>query len=289
MANENLKTALQMAGLTAEQFAELIEVDPKTVQRWLAGRTPYTRHRAKLARALDTTEHALWPQLPTETAGEPSGSNGPVGDLLAAHPTANRPDKPDRLELLAAATERIELLDESVEQLLVAPGVSELLVAKASDACQIRILVSEPGRYLVSLIGQPGIEISVLETFPRQTIQRTDEQMLLTIILAGEPADDGPLLHLRRTMDNGLFDRYVGHFDDLWENDSEPIETDADLARHTIDDDQDHPRPSGPATSSAENPPVDTNTGGQIADPSPAARHQTAEQPQRVRRWPGRA
>ncbi len=71
MANENLKIALQRAGLTAEQFAEIISVDPKTVQRWVGGRTPYARHRATVARALDLAEHALWPDDVPPPAANP--------------------------------------------------------------------------------------------------------------------------------------------------------------------------------------------------------------------------
>jgi DNA-binding transcriptional regulator YiaG len=37
MANENLEDALRSAGLTSEQFAQVIDVDPQTVQRWVSG------------------------------------------------------------------------------------------------------------------------------------------------------------------------------------------------------------------------------------------------------------
>ena len=61
MENEHLRTAITRAGLTLEEFADIVQVDVKTVRRWLAGRTPYPRHRTRVAGALDTTEHALWP------------------------------------------------------------------------------------------------------------------------------------------------------------------------------------------------------------------------------------
>jgi transcriptional regulator with XRE-family HTH domain len=62
LENEHLRTAITRAGLTLEEFADIVQVDVKTVQRWLAGRTaPYPRNRARVAGALDTTEHALWP------------------------------------------------------------------------------------------------------------------------------------------------------------------------------------------------------------------------------------
>ncbi len=71
MADTNLKNALRRAGLTPEEFAEIVRVDPKTVQRWVAGTTtPYPRHRATIARALDLTEHELWPDhAPPPAAG----------------------------------------------------------------------------------------------------------------------------------------------------------------------------------------------------------------------------
>ena len=39
MTNERLRIALDRAGLTNEAVARSTGVDPKTVQRWLAGRT----------------------------------------------------------------------------------------------------------------------------------------------------------------------------------------------------------------------------------------------------------
>lgn len=40
MPNEHLKTALTQAGLTVEEFADIIGVDAKTAERWISGRTP---------------------------------------------------------------------------------------------------------------------------------------------------------------------------------------------------------------------------------------------------------
>ena len=70
MGNENLQNALQQAGLTIEAFARVINVDPKSVGRWVSGNTiPYPRHRQAIARALDLDEHELWPDQ-TPAPGE---------------------------------------------------------------------------------------------------------------------------------------------------------------------------------------------------------------------------
>src|SRR5476651_737102 len=77
MANENLQNALRDAGLTAEEFAEIVRVDPKSVHRWLAGTTiPHPRRRTAIARALDLPEHQPWPNETPRTSTPNSRSGG---------------------------------------------------------------------------------------------------------------------------------------------------------------------------------------------------------------------
>jgi len=40
-----------------------LQVDPKTVRRWLEGRIPYLRYRWALSAMLGLDETDLWPQL----------------------------------------------------------------------------------------------------------------------------------------------------------------------------------------------------------------------------------
>ena len=61
--NENLRLALLRARLSEEDVAARLEVDPKTVRRWLEGRVPYLRHRWALAGVLGVDEADMWPQL----------------------------------------------------------------------------------------------------------------------------------------------------------------------------------------------------------------------------------
>ena len=62
MANERLRTAILASGANESELADLTGVDPKTVERWVGGRTPYRRHRFALARRLGADENYLWPQ-----------------------------------------------------------------------------------------------------------------------------------------------------------------------------------------------------------------------------------
>ena len=61
MANERLRTAMANAQVDIDQIAEATRVDPKTVQRWLAGRVPHPRHRWKVSELVSQEEGYLWP------------------------------------------------------------------------------------------------------------------------------------------------------------------------------------------------------------------------------------
>ena len=156
MANEHLKNALQNAGLTVEQFAEIISVDPKTVQRWVAGRTPYARHRATIARALDMPQHQLWPGRaapPASGAGELRAS--PVGEVIGSWGRTTHPAVPNPAALLAETPEPIDMLDDE-GVLLLAPGLLDALREWALDGRAVRVLTLAPSEELHALIGREG-------------------------------------------------------------------------------------------------------------------------------------
>src|SRR4051794_30141848 len=61
MPNERLRTAMLERGITPSDLAEALRVDPKSVERWISGRTPYRRHRYAVAARLGVDEVYLWP------------------------------------------------------------------------------------------------------------------------------------------------------------------------------------------------------------------------------------
>jgi transcriptional regulator with XRE-family HTH domain len=230
MANDDLRAALQAAGLQADDLAEIVQVDVRTVRRWLSGRPPYPRQRGKVARALDTTELDLWPELATapptrHPAAQPT-------DLIAGYTTASDLDAPDWKALMRDSSDQIELLGDTLIPILDTPGVPKLLAAKATRGCEIRILVFQPGPHLAPFLDHPGIDIRVLEAPVHQTIHRYDEQLLVILHVVGEDTEQAPLLHLSRQAAGGLFDRFAEHYNELWEDDSQSIDPDHDLAIH---------------------------------------------------------
>jgi lambda repressor-like predicted transcriptional regulator len=215
MANEHLKNALRHAGLTVEQFAAIINVDPKTVHRWVAGRTPYPRHRATVARALDLTEHALWPDDVPPPADPGPGDRPATGDVNGSWGRSSDPGAPDPVTLLGDPVQRIDVLENDNGALLLLPGLLDALHHRALDGSEIRVLTPAPLHELEPLIGQNGIELRIVTAGSTPALLLADDTMLLTIPLA----DPGlpPLLALRRQNDDGILDRLTDHFQTLWD------------------------------------------------------------------------
>jgi transcriptional regulator with XRE-family HTH domain len=258
MANERLRAAMTNAGIHINDLAELARVDAKTVQRWLGGRQPYSRHRQAIAKALGTDERSLWPEL-----NKPAPAGEDRQEILAAFAYANDLLAPDWRVMLTTATSQIDLLDYTLLDVLRTPGVPDLLAAKAAAGCHVRILISAEDSffvqvfdaerdladlspaasetnfeialargYLEPLLQQPGIEIREYVANRFNSIVRVDDEMLLTLHLWAAPGSQAPLLHLRRDGEDGLFERFAGHYDALWHHAAKPIGPDPEIYPH---------------------------------------------------------
>jgi lambda repressor-like predicted transcriptional regulator len=270
MANEHLKNALRHAGLTVEQFAAIINVDPKTVQRWVAGRTPYPRHRQTVARALDLTEHELWPDDVPPPA-DPRPRDPGTAEVTGSWGRSSDPGAPDPVTLLADTVQRIDVLENDNGALLLIPGLLGALQDRALGGCEVRVLTATPLHELGPLIGQEGVELRIgtAPSAPAPALMRAGDTMLLTIPLA----DPGPpaLLSLRRQNDDGIFDRLTHHFQTLWDT-ATIITSPTQLTKPQ------------PAAHRPTNQPRDPQPAGQ-ARPQEKPASPTTEPP---RRWPRR-
>jgi transcriptional regulator with XRE-family HTH domain len=213
--NQHLRDAITRSGLTLEEFADIVGVDVKTVQRWLAGRTPYPRHRTRVAGALDTTEHALWPDIrpapATPVAREPTTHE--PGDVIAGYAYSSDPAAPNAAELLGAAVERIDIL---IHNPASPPGVVALLLARAADGCRICIIIEDPDERVEALLDVDAIEVRASPARADHILYRADDEILLALRHIGFADQSPPLIHLRRATDGGLFDRLAHDFDDRW-------------------------------------------------------------------------
>jgi transcriptional regulator with XRE-family HTH domain len=236
-ANRLLRQAMGTARISAERVADAVGVDPKTVQRWLAGRVPHARHRWAVADLLGVTEGALWPDF----AG-PGGSDC-NDEVVAVY--ARRVDVSRALwhELLLDARERIDVLGYAVQFLPEQhPDLVETTMAKCQAGCKVRVVVADPDceqveqrdreerlggamafrirntvRYLAPIRELPGVELRYQQAPMYNSVFRFDDDMLVTPHLYGTPGFRAPLLHLRRARRGGVFDTFAGHFESIWD------------------------------------------------------------------------
>jgi transcriptional regulator with XRE-family HTH domain len=149
VANERLRNAIAEAGIDTDELARRIEVDAKTVGRWLSGRTPHPRHRARVAQLLDRREHELWP----ETALPPVDDDA-RREIVGTYARADDVNGPEWRALLRQASDSIELLGLSLIDVLPAAGVTDALAAKAGSGCGVRILISAADSVWVTTAAQ---------------------------------------------------------------------------------------------------------------------------------------
>lgn len=245
MANERLRGAMAAAPVTIDELAERVQVDPKTVQRWLAGRRPYARHRWAVAQAVDEDERYLWP--PEGVAADVAST----AEVVAAY--AHRAHVPPRAwwKLLTAAKQQVDLLGYAMQHLPDQhPKLVETLAKKAVGGCRIRVALVDPdspeaeqrdteeGLHggLVARIRTAtlyftqaeaeGMEIRRHRTVMYNSIFRFDDVMYVTPHLFAIPGSRAPLLHLRRRGPRGIFDGFADHFERIWQT-SAPLELEA--------------------------------------------------------------
>jgi transcriptional regulator with XRE-family HTH domain len=204
-----LRTALVARGLLVEDVAARVGVDPKTVQRWLAGRTPHTRHRWAIAALVGEDEAYLWP-----TAAIPRAASIAQAEVLALYP--HRSDVPVSFwrELLEHAQQEIAI------PVYAAPFLPEqhldlidLLRSKAAGGCRVRIALGDPHspkllargaeeqrgigivaraelalKHYEPLRDCPGVEVHVHGTTLYNSLYRFDDSMLVNTHVWGPSA-----------------------------------------------------------------------------------------------------
>ena len=238
MLNERLRAALAASRTDSGQLAAAVEVDVKTVERWLAGRVPHSRHRAAVARHLGRTELQLWPDVQSALAHQAD-----TGEVLAFYAYRTQLSVEDWWRLLSHANEHIDLCAYALLFLPEAhPHLVELLRDKAAAGTNVRIALADPAapetkarsveenlgpdgmgarvrntlRHLEPLKGLPNIEVRQYASPMYNSVFRFDQEMLVTPHLYGTPGYLAPLLHLQRGTAEGPFDQFVAHVDRLW-------------------------------------------------------------------------
>ncbi|MEX3100349.1 XRE family transcriptional regulator, partial [Streptomyces sp. ST1020] len=141
MPNERLRAAMAAGGWTYSALADTVEVDPKSVERWVnLGRTPRRATALAAAETLGEDVHALWPAL-----RQPRPARAVSPELVALYD--QRADVPVStfVDMLTQAREHIDVLVYAAVFLHEAyPRLNDLLRERAADGCVVRIAIGDP-------------------------------------------------------------------------------------------------------------------------------------------------
>lgn len=230
--NENLCRALLQARLTEEDVAAHLQVDPKTVRRWLEGRVPYMRHRWAIAAMLGVDETDLWPQVRT-------GPTRP-GEVVAVYPHGNAVPWDVWLRVLGSARRDIGILDRIGLPLAGDQPVMELLAERARSGVSVRICLGTSGADGIpegsasadsnaamagvrdELSGYAGlreegrVQLRLQRRTAHSAIYSGDDQLLVSQRVYGIAAGQAPVLYLQRTEGGEMTDAYLGAFERAW-------------------------------------------------------------------------
>jgi len=241
MPNERLRSAIVEAGLTLAEFASKVEVDPKTVERWIAaGRVPHRSSRWATASLLGADEIYLWP----EVADDARTRSASLAEVVAIYPHRGAVAQELWPELLESATDQIGLLAYAGLFLTdTFPDLPAALAAKAAAGVRVRLLLGDPNSpavalrgheegigdglaarvrlsttYLTAALGTPGVQLRHHATTLYNSIYRFDDHALINTHVYGAPAVQSPVMHLRRVPGGRLFGHYLDSFERVWES-----------------------------------------------------------------------
>ncbi|WP_188196790.1 helix-turn-helix domain-containing protein [Nonomuraea sp. SYSU D8015] len=239
MANERLRAALLQKGVSITDLANAIQVDPKTVERWITkGRAPYRKHRFAVASYLDTEETYLWPEaLTREQVASASES-----EIVTVYPHRWAVPRDAWGRLFASASEEIGVLVYSGLFLADDTGLVRMFGEKADAGVRVRILLGDPDCTEVAqrgkdegidngmaakirnvlvlyrpLQGRENIEFRLHATVLYNSIYRADDQFLVNTHVYGVPAGNAPVLHLRKVVGGDMVATYAESFERVWD------------------------------------------------------------------------
>jgi hypothetical protein len=236
MANERLRRAIQRAGLRLEDVAGHVQIDPKTVERWITlGRLPHARNRARTAQLLEVDELELWPEVADRRGGD--------SELVRLYSHRGAVPRDRWYELLETTRERLDMLVYA--GLFLPDGRSDLagvIRRKAQEGVEVRLLYGEPSCDAVALRGaeegigdglvarirlvlgymrdafeESGVSVRLHDTTLYNSLYRYDDDLLVNAHTYGVAAGQSPVLHLRRLPGGRLFDHYMASFERVWQ------------------------------------------------------------------------
>jgi transcriptional regulator with XRE-family HTH domain len=244
MANERLRALLLERRVTTAKLAEAVQVDAKTVERWIvAGRVPYRKHRYNVAAYFGVDESYIWPDaLDHEQVMSASES-----EIVAVYPHRRAVPRDAWGHLFGQAEREIGILAYSCYFLAEDAGLRQLIAEKAGSGVRVRILLGDPESPFVVERGQsegigdtmpakvrsaiamfrplqsvPNVEIRLHGTILYNSIYRADDQLFVNTHIYGVMANNAPFFHLRKIPGGAIAATYLESFERIW-NEAKPL------------------------------------------------------------------
>jgi transcriptional regulator with XRE-family HTH domain len=234
--NEPLRRALLRARLREDDVAARLDVDPKTVRRWLNGRIPYANNRAALADLIGADEADLWPD-----AGGPLTARARPQELEAVYPHRWAVPREAWTRFFESAEREIGILAYSALFLAEDAGVLHILAHKGRVGVAVKIALGDTDSPQVALRGEEegigdampakirnaltlysplrkveNIEIRLHGTVLYNSIYRSDDQLLVNQHVYGIPAAHSPVFAFRKGADGQIAHMYLEAFERVW-------------------------------------------------------------------------
>jgi lambda repressor-like predicted transcriptional regulator len=239
MANERLRALLLERGMTPAKLSEAVNVDPKTIERWIvAGRVPYRRHRYSVAAFFGVDESYIWPgALDQEQVAAAAQS-----EIVAVYPHRWAVPRDTWEHFFAQAEEEIGALVYSGMFMAEDVGVHRLFTEREGKGARVRILLGDPDSAEVAergasegiddgmaakvrnslvlfrrLLAVENVEIRLHNTVLYNSIYRADDQLLVNTQIYGTMASNAPVFHLRKVAGGDMVSTYLEIFERVWD------------------------------------------------------------------------
>lgn len=227
-------------GLTHHALAEELEVNVKSVERWIAGDiVPFPRNRHRLAVRLGRDESYLWPDALTRDRAAALSES----ELVRVYP--HRADVPadEWRRLFDSGDAEIGILAYAGLFLAEDSGLQRILRKKAKAGARVRILLGDPDDARIAdrgeeegigdalaakirnarvlyrpLMDAPGFEFRRHHTVLYNSIYRADDRLFVNTHIYGLPAAQAPLWHLRKIPGGELARHYLESFERVWDD-----------------------------------------------------------------------
>jgi hypothetical protein len=228
-------------GVTTHTLAECVDVDVKTIERWISlDRVPHRRHRWSAAKRLNVDETYLWPQILIRSPARERDAS--LSELIDIYPDRASVPREVWLRSLHEVQERVDVLVFSGTFFAQAqPRVAAMLTEAAGRGATVRLCFGDPESaavdlrdreeglggtlaakirsaltYYQPLLDVAGCEVRLHATTLYASLFRYDDEILINPHAYGEPASANPTLHMRM-LDGGRVARhYVDSFERVW-------------------------------------------------------------------------